>query len=92
MSGFNELNKREISHAGFYGEKEPWYSGSTVVQKLHVKYSSEYAFPKGILLLREPYEAIVSFVQYLEAGHLGSASPSTFKHESELCNIFCRIV
>ncbi|CAG7722163.1 unnamed protein product [Allacma fusca] len=66
---------------GFLGEKEAWDSGSTVVQKLHLKYSPAYKFPSSILLIREPYPAIISFVHFKESGHLGFAQVSTLHHK-----------
>lgn len=64
---------------GFLGEREDWNSGSTIIQKLHLNYNGRYGFKRGILLIREPISAIRSFVQYLESGHTGWASPNTFR-------------
>ncbi len=57
---------------------EDWSDGSTIVQKLHVKYDSRQNFKRGILIIREPIAAARSFVHYMESGHTGWASPTTF--------------
>ena len=68
---------------GFIGEMEAPDSGSTIVQKMHLHFSVGLNVSKGILLIRNPYKAIVSFVQYLESGHLGQASVHTFRKKGE---------
>ncbi|XP_021954416.1 WSC domain-containing protein 1 [Folsomia candida] len=66
---------------GFLGEKEDWSSGRTIVQKLHVKYDSAQPFKRGILIIREPVAATRSFVDFMESGHTGWASPTTFNRK-----------
>ena len=69
---------------GFLGEKEQWDSGSTVVQKMHFQYKKDFPVSKAILIIRDPYKAILSFVQYLESGHTGQASPHTFHKKGRI--------
>ena len=67
---------------GFWGEIRSWKDGSTIVQKTH-DYSAtlinEEFGRRGILIMRNPYEAIVSKFNYLSAGHQGSASSDLFR-------------
>ena len=72
---------------GFVGEKEKWDSGSTIVQKMHFQYKKKFQISKAILIIRDPYKAIVSFVQYLESGHTGQASPHTFRKKGKLISV-----
>lgn len=51
------------------------------MQKLHVKYDSAQPFKRGILIIREPVAATRSFVDFMESGHTGWASPTTFNRK-----------
>jgi len=68
-------------YVGFMGEKESWESGTTIVQKSHMKYSKEQNFGKAILLIRDPIASTKAFVQYMESGHTGWSLPTTFLHK-----------
>ncbi|CAL8116046.1 unnamed protein product [Orchesella dallaii] len=63
----------DLYSKGFLGEREPWYSGSTIVQKFHERYNKDFEVSKAVLLIREPFPAILSLANFLEAGHTGSA-------------------
>jgi len=79
--------------AGFYGEAVPPDCGCTAVQKTHgfalegfvpAKLGQRTAEVKlfrgrGILLLRNPYEALLSYRNFLYGGHTGFAPHSRFK-------------
>jgi len=79
--------------AGFYGEAVPPDCGCTAVQKTHgfalegfvpAKLAQRTAEVKlfrgrGILLLRNPYEALLSYRNFLYGGHTGFAPYSRFK-------------
>jgi hypothetical protein len=79
--------------AGFYGEAVAPDCGCTAVQKTHgfaleglvpVKLAQRTAEVKlfrgrGILLLRNPYEALLSYRNFLYGGHTGFAPHSQFK-------------
>ncbi|KAK7077210.1 WSC domain-containing protein 1 [Halocaridina rubra] len=68
---------------GYYGELEPWTSGTTIAQKTHdCGFTHVQAFNKSvILLLRNPYRAILSFHNYLFAGHTGFAPMSNYRRK-----------
>ncbi|XP_069693741.1 sialate:O-sulfotransferase 1-like [Periplaneta americana] len=84
---------RRIISKGFYGEAVPPDCGCTVVQKTHgfaleglvpVSLSQRTAELKlfrgrGILLVRNPYEALLSYRNFLYGGHTGFAPHSRFK-------------
>ncbi|PSN56171.1 hypothetical protein C0J52_01448 [Blattella germanica] len=82
-----------LSAAGFYGEAVPPDCGCTAVQKTH-GFALEGLVPlalsqrtaelrlfrgRGILLVRNPYEALVSYRNFLYGGHTGFAPHNRFK-------------
>ncbi|XP_023713195.1 WSC domain-containing protein 2-like isoform X1 [Cryptotermes secundus] len=84
---------RRIISKGFYGEAVPPDCGCTAVQKTH-GFALEGSVParlaqrtaevklfrgRGILLLRNPYEALLSYRNFLYGGHTGFAPHSQFK-------------
>lgn len=68
-------------HKGFFGEREPWYSGRTIVQKFHEKYDKRMNIDRAILIIREPFPAILAFANYLEAGHTGKSYLLPYHHK-----------
>ncbi|XP_021940466.1 WSC domain-containing protein 1-like isoform X2 [Zootermopsis nevadensis] len=84
---------RRIISKGFYGEAVPPDCGCTVVQKTH-GFALDGLVPaglaqrtaemklfqgRGILLLRNPYEALLSYRNFLYGGHTGFAPHSRFR-------------
>lgn len=66
---------------GFWGETADWDSGVTCVQKTHdsgKEHIVTFSGGKGILLCRNPYEAILSFHNFLYGGHTGFAPSKNF--------------
>ncbi|XP_014245102.1 WSCD family member AAEL009094 [Cimex lectularius] len=83
---------RQIISKGFYGEAVPPDCGCTSVQKTHgfalagfvpqeKKKSAEVLWFRGraILLLRNPYEALLSYRNFLYGGHTGFAPNDRFR-------------
>ncbi|XP_068231867.1 uncharacterized protein [Palaemon carinicauda] len=68
---------------GYFGELEHWTQGTTIVQKTHDCGPNHIeAFNKSaILLLRNPYRAILSFHNYLFAGHTGFAPITNYRRK-----------
>nr|XP_053642331.1 uncharacterized protein LOC128695628 [Cherax quadricarinatus] len=83
---------RELAAKGFYGENEIPECGCTIVVKTHgyclgglpedreqrVKDMDKF-FGRGLLLLRNPYDTLIAYRNYLSAGHLGVAGPAAFR-------------
>ena len=67
----------QLQMKGYWGEIRNWKDGSTIVQKTH-DYSEDLIInefhQRGILILRNPYDAVISKLKYLYAGHHGRAS------------------
>ncbi|XP_065348218.1 sialate:O-sulfotransferase 2-like [Cloeon dipterum] len=84
---------RQILTRGFYGEVMPPDCGCTSVQKTHGFALAGMVPPtaeqkraeltlfkgRGVLLLRNPYEAIISYRNYLYGGHTGFAPYDSFR-------------
>ncbi|CAB4055931.1 unnamed protein product [Lepeophtheirus salmonis] len=66
----------EIQSSGMWGEIRPWNDGSTLVQKTHDASHghvlTDFKGGRGLLLIRNPYDAILSNRNYLIGGHVGS--------------------
>ncbi|KAK8728143.1 hypothetical protein OTU49_009136 [Cherax quadricarinatus] len=76
-------NDQQLYVNGFLGEKDPWNSGTTFTQKTHdcspshiKKFNST-----GILLLRNPYRAILAYHNFLFGGHTGYAPMSNYRRK-----------
>lgn len=71
---------------GFWGELADWNSGVTLVQKTHDsggEHIQGFSNGRAIFLNRNPYNAIISFHNFLYAGHKGKIfihSCSTYIH------------
>ncbi|XP_076054159.1 uncharacterized protein LOC143032858 isoform X3 [Oratosquilla oratoria] len=88
----SEYNDRQLASRGFYGENETPECGCTVVVKTHgyslngmpalrwqrMRNLDKY-FGRGVLLLRNPYDTLIAYRNYLAAGHLGIAPTRTYK-------------
>ncbi|CAL4108252.1 unnamed protein product, partial [Meganyctiphanes norvegica] len=84
-------NDRQLAAKGFYGENEMPECGCTSIVKTHgyclvglpqTRWQRvrdvEKFFGRGLLLVRNPYDAIIAYRNYLAAGHLGVASRSAY--------------
>ncbi|XP_068166162.1 sialate:O-sulfotransferase 2-like [Antennarius striatus] len=65
---------------GFKGEGEDWRKGTTICIKTHSKEKESIdEFDSTILLIRNPYKAIISEFNRLHGGHTGFASKDDWK-------------
>ncbi|XP_029468385.1 WSC domain-containing protein 1 [Rhinatrema bivittatum] len=65
---------------GFKGEKDHWRSGRTVCVKTHESGKREIEmFDSAILLIRNPYKALIAEFNRKCAGHLGYATERNWK-------------
>lgn len=68
--------------SGFWGELAEWDAGVTCVQKSHDSDSNHiksFSGGRAIFLNRNPYEAVLSFHNFLYGGHTGHAPSSNFR-------------
>ncbi|XP_059097809.1 WSCD family member AAEL009094-like [Tigriopus californicus] len=71
----------QIQMYGLWGEIRNWADGTTIVQKTHDANEAHVTKDfegRAILLLRNPYAAILSDHNFLFAGHHGRAPPSNY--------------
>lgn len=71
----------QIQMYGLWGEIRNWADGTTIVQKTHDANEAHVTKDfdgRAILLLRNPYSAILSDHNFLFAGHHGRAPPSNY--------------
>ncbi|KAK3874549.1 hypothetical protein Pcinc_020508 [Petrolisthes cinctipes] len=74
---------QQLFISGYTGELEAWDSGTTFTQKTH-QCSPEHIKQfngTGILLLRNPYRAILAYHNYLFGGHIGFAPVSNYRRK-----------
>ncbi|KAK2720689.1 sialate:O-sulfotransferase 2-like isoform X1 [Artemia franciscana] len=78
---------RHLYFSGFLGELADWSSGETIVQKTHdfgegniKKFVSNNKI-KAVLVIRNPYDAIISYHNYIYGGHNGFAPKKDFKRQ-----------
>ena len=71
---------------GHLGEGVAWNDGSTIVQKTHDAGEDHIAeFNRtGILMIRNPYKAILSFHNYLYGGHTGFSPTANYLKKGNL--------
>jgi len=88
-------NNPNILFTGYRGELEDWESGTTLVQKIH-EYGDGNIKDFGgraIVLLRNPYRAILSYHNFLFGGHRGYAPISNYRRKGKMdyiCNLTIR--
>ena len=74
----------EIQMYGLYGEIRDWADGTTLVQKTHdaskAHVQKDYG-GRGIVILRNPYAAILSDHNFLYAGHHGRAPVKNYQRK-----------
>nr|XP_045605517.1 uncharacterized protein LOC123762803 [Procambarus clarkii] len=77
---------QQLYMKGFFGELEPWNAGTTFTQKTHDGSPAHIqAFNgTGVLLLRNPYRAIISYHNFLFGGHTGYAPISNYRRKGEV--------
>jgi len=72
----------QIQMYGLWGEVRVWNDGTTIVQKTHD--ASPFHVQKdfqgrGVLIIRNPYEAILSCHNFMYGGHHGQAPTSNYQ-------------
>ena len=73
-----------LQSKGFLGEAVA--NGSVVVIKTHELHTSAQSkFEKAVVLLRNPYDAIMAFFNYAHAGHTGHAANQLLPNNSGKC-------
>ncbi|NXY86841.1 WSCD1 protein, partial [Alcedo cyanopectus] len=71
-----------LYNKGFKGEKDHWRSRRTICVKTHESGKTEIEmFDSAILLIRNPYRALVAEFNRKYAGHLGYATDRTWKSQ-----------
>lgn len=66
--------------AGFKGERDHWRSGRTICIKTHESGKKEIeAFDSSILMIRNPYKALMAEFNRKYGGHIGFASQAHWK-------------
>ncbi|XP_076054693.1 uncharacterized protein LOC143033305 isoform X2 [Oratosquilla oratoria] len=68
---------------GYYGELDSWKSGRTVAQKTHESNPTHVKDfnGTGILIIRNPYRAILSHHNFIFGGHTGFAPVSNYRRK-----------
>lgn len=70
---------------GFKGERDHWRSGRTVCIKTHESGKKEIeAFDSSILMIRNPYKALMAEFNRKYGGHIGFASQAHWKGKGEI--------
>ncbi|XP_045106832.1 uncharacterized protein LOC123501860 [Portunus trituberculatus] len=66
---------------GMFGELESWSAGTTLTQKTHSASPSVVASfsSRAVVLVRNPYRALLAYHNYLYGGHLGYAPVSNYR-------------
>ncbi|KAH0625643.1 hypothetical protein JD844_015235 [Phrynosoma platyrhinos] len=75
---------RRLSGKGFKGERDHWRSGRTICIKTHESGQKEIeAFDAAILLIRNPYKALMAEFNRKYGGHIGFASHAHWKGKGD---------
>ncbi len=70
--------------AGFKGERDHWRSGRTICIKTHESGKKEIeAFDASILMIRNPYKALMAEFNRKYGGHIGFASQAHWRGKGE---------
>ncbi|XP_022101127.1 WSC domain-containing protein 2-like [Acanthaster planci] len=77
-------NDGDLFKKGFIGEKEKWTRGNTIAVKTH-RFDEEHvrSFQKAILIIRNPYKAIISEHNRKFGGHVGFAPETQYTKGTE---------
>lgn len=71
--------------AGFKGERDHWRSGRTICIKTHESGKKEIeAFDSSILMIRNPYKALMAEFNRKYGGHIGFASQAHWRGKGKL--------
>lgn len=71
--------------AGFKGERDHWRSGRTICIKTHESGQKEIeSFDSAILLIRNPYKALMAEFNRKYGGHIGFAAHAHWKGKGRL--------
>lgn len=71
--------------AGFKGERDHWRSGRTICIKTHESGQKEIeSFDAAILLIRNPYKALMAEFNRKYGGHIGFAAHAHWKGKGRL--------
>jgi len=71
----------QIQMYGLWGEIRDWQDGTTIVQKTHDSHPNHVKNDfegRGILILRNPYDAVLSDHNFLFGGHMGVGPASSY--------------
>lgn len=69
---------------GFKGERDNWRSGRTICIKTHESGRKEIeAFDSSILVIRNPYKALMAEFNRKYGGHIGFASQAHWRGKGE---------
>ncbi|XP_061134924.1 sialate:O-sulfotransferase 2 isoform X1 [Syngnathus typhle] len=69
-----------LYNKGFKGERDHWRSGRTICIKTHESGKKDIeAFDSSILIIRNPYKALMAEFNRLYGGHIGFASQANWK-------------
>ncbi|XP_038059640.1 WSC domain-containing protein 2-like [Patiria miniata] len=77
-------NDGDLFKKGFLGEKEKWTKGNTIGVKTH-RFDEEHvrSFQSAILIIRNPYKAIISEHNRKFGGHVGFAPETQYTKGTE---------
>lgn len=80
VPGLTALYLPPLTGAGFKGERDHWRSGRTICIKTHESGQKEIeAFDAAILLIRNPYKALMAEFNRKYGGHIGFAAHAHWK-------------
>ena len=68
----------QLQLAGMWGEIRDWRDGTTLVQKTHDPAPAAGFRGRAVVIVRSPYQAILSKHNYLYAGHTGTAPTESY--------------
>lgn len=78
---------------GFKGERDHWRSGRTICIKTHESGRKEIeAFDLSILMIRNPYKALMAEFNRKYGGHIGFASQAHWRGKGELLKVVVQII
>ncbi|KAL8180041.1 UNVERIFIED_CONTAM: WSC domain-containing protein 2 [Gekko kuhli] len=82
-----------LYNKGFKGERDHWRSGRTICIKTHESGQKEIeAFDSAILLIRNPYKALMAEFNRKYGGHIGFASHAHWKGKGTYAHILALVV
>lgn len=83
--GLNKFTVGRHCFTGFKGERDHWRSGRTICIKTHESGRKEIeAFDSSIIMIRNPYKALMAEFNRKYGGHIGFASQAHWRGKGEL--------